>query len=138
MAVEPVAALRCAGMALHASAGIVWRDDRPPDLATLTGRFDWLLLSGVWQHLDDRRRAIAMGRLAELIAPGGIMILSLRHGPGAPQRPVHPVVPDATIAAAADAGLTVVRRRAAPSIQPENRAAGVYWTWLAFAADGDT
>ncbi|PLR28996.1 class I SAM-dependent methyltransferase [Caulobacter zeae] len=129
VAVEPVAALREAGRALR--PGLAWVDDRLPELSRLRGEsFDRLLLSGVWQHLDDPARAVAMPVLAGLLASGGVLIMSLRHGPGAPSRPVWPVGVGATIALAEAAGLRLVHRVEAASVQAGNRAAGVTWTWV--------
>lgn len=132
-AVEPVAAFREAGMTLHPSPRIDWLDDRLPQLSALRRRtsFDYVLLSAVWQHLDDELRSIAMIRLAEVTAPGGLLLLSLRHGAGAAGRPVYPVQPDDTVNAAIGAGFELVRKCQAESVQPGNRAAGVHWTWLA-------
>lgn len=133
VAVEPVAALREAGRALR--PGLAWVDDQLPQLADLRGElFDRVLLSGVWQHLDGPARAVALPRLAGLLAPGGVLIMSLRHGPGAPSRPVWPVDVEATMALATTAGLKLVRRVEAASVQAGNRAAGVTWTWVAFAS----
>lgn len=129
VAVEPVAALREAGRALR--PGLAWVDEQLPALSSLRGeRFDRLLLSGVWQHLDDPARAVAMPTLAGLLAPGGVLIMSLRHGPGAPSRPVWPVSVEATVALAQEAGLALVHRVEAASVQAGNRAAGVTWTWV--------
>jgi len=130
-AVEPVAAFRAAGMRRHVGVGIAWLDDRLPQLRRLGGRYDVALLSGVWQHLDDDTRAVAIRRLAGLLVDGGIVILSIRHGPGAPSRPVFPCDVEATLAAATAVGFTLARRREAQSLQPANRTAGVCWTWLA-------
>ncbi|AYV46123.1 class I SAM-dependent methyltransferase [Caulobacter flavus] len=133
VAVEPVAALREAGRALRPD--LVWVDDRLPALSGLRGElFDRVLLSGVWQHLDDAARAIAMPALASLLAPGGILVMSLRHGPGAPSRPVWPVDVEVTVTLAEAAGLRLVHCVEADSVQAGNRAAGVTWTWVAFAS----
>lgn len=131
LAVEPVAELREAGRAFHGDARIVWLDDRLPALERVTGAFALITLIGVWQHLPDDARDPAMHRLAALAETGGRVILSLRHGPGAPDRPVFPIDPDATVASATRAGLQTIRRVEAASVQPENRANGVRWTWLA-------
>lgn len=129
VAVEPVTALRETGRALH--PGPDWVDDRLPELTELKGeRFDRVLLSGVWQHLDDPARAVTMPALARLLAPGGVLIMSLRHGPGAPSRPVWPVDVAATIALAEAEGLRLVHRVEAASVQAGNQAAGVTWTWV--------
>lgn len=135
VAVEPVAALREAGRALHPE--LAWIDDRLPKLSGLRGeRFDRLLLSGVWQHLDDRARAEAMPALADLLARNGVLVMSLRHGPGAPLRPIWPVDVQATVALARDAGLRLVHRAEAASVQAGNQAAGVTWTWVCFERQG--
>lgn len=135
VAVEPVAELRRAGMTLHKSSNITWLDDRLPDLRRFPkkDRFDWVLLIAVWQHLDEEQRSVAIRRLANLTASGGMLIMSLRHGPGAPSRPVHPVRPEDTIKAAREIGFKLVRERRAESVQAQNRAAGVHWTWVAFS-----
>ncbi len=133
VAVEPVAELRAAGQARHGAA-VRWTDDRLPALETVRAggeRFDLILLSAVWQHLDAPARAEATPVLAGLLAPGGLLILSLRHGPGAPTRPVFPCAPEETIGLAATAGLSLRRRAEVASVQAENIANGVRWTWLA-------
>ena len=135
LAIEPVSQLREPGRRLHRSDRITWVDDRLPHLtkAQLYGFFDLVVACGVWQHVPDVDRPSAMASLATVTAPGGLLIMSLRHGPGGQGRPVFPVSPDATIEVARDRGLLLIRRREADSIQPGNRAMGVVWTWLAFA-----
>lgn len=135
IAVEPVNELRQAGMALHKSQRIKWLNDQLPHLHDLRRQescFDCVLLSAVWQHLDNDERCAAIRNLADLTASGGMLIMSLRHGPGASNRRVHEVSPEDTIAAALRTGLELIRERQAESMQASNRAAGVRWTWLAF------
>lgn len=134
LAVEPVSELREAGMALHAAERIAWLDDRLPDLALTQGHgpFDLVTLCGVWQHIEDAGRPAAMAALGRMTDTGGLLVMSLRHGPGAPGRRVFGVSPDETIEAAAGQGFALLRRAETGSIQPENRAMGVHWTWLAF------
>ena len=134
LAVEPVRALREAGRALHASENIVWLDDRLPHLHAVRpdAAFDLVTLCAVWQHLPDKDRKIAIPNLARILAPGGLLILSLRHGPGARGRRVVPASPDTTIEMAQACDLRLLRRRSADSVQPGNQAMGVSWTWLAF------
>ncbi|MEZ5856156.1 MAG: methyltransferase domain-containing protein [Hyphomicrobiaceae bacterium] len=136
VAVEPVKAFRDAGLAAYEVHRIEWLDDRLPELIETQrrGQFGLVLLCAVWQHLDAGERVVAMHSLARLAAPGGLLVMSLRHGDGAPDRTVHPVLPEDTIAQASREGLTLVRRLTAPSIQPLNHANGVTWTWLAFRA----
>lgn len=133
LAVEPVAELRAAGLRLHPSPRIVWLDDRLPELAALRtrGPFDLVTLCAVWHHLDAEARRIAILGLAAIVAPGGLLIVSLRHGPELLGRPVFPVPPEETVAAASAAGFSLLRRVETESIQAANQAAGVRWTWLA-------
>ncbi len=137
LAVEPVAAFRQAGMTLHPTSRITWLDDMLPLLPRTIARgerFDLVLLTAVWQHLAAHEQRQAISPLAALVAPGGRLILSIRHGPGAPTRPCFPADPDAVIADAAAAGLRLAFRQETESVQPSNRAYGVTWTWLAFSA----
>ncbi len=55
------------------------------------------------------------------------------HGPSPVGRPAYPCLPDGTMTVAERAGLYLVRRREAGSIQQANRASGVRWTWLVLA-----
>ncbi len=71
-----------------------------------------------------------MAAVASLLAPEGRAILSIRHGPGAPGRPCFAANVDALVAFAEGEGLDLAARRAAESLQPQNRAAGVTWDWL--------
>lgn len=134
-AVEPVAALREAGMALHPSPNITWLDDRLPDLAEVCRRgetYDLILLIAVWQHLPPEHHSRAIATLAALTAPKGRLIVSLRQGPGAPTRPCFPASPDEITRAAEAAGLSPALNLDAPSVQQANRDAGVTWRWLGF------
>jgi 2-polyprenyl-3-methyl-5-hydroxy-6-metoxy-1,4-benzoquinol methylase len=85
VAVEPTEAMRIPAMALHPSPQIEWLNDSLPDLALLRTRrerFDLVMLSAVWMHLDQQQRRQAMANLAALIQPGGTVIMKIRHGPG--------------------------------------------------------
>lgn len=132
LAVEPVRAFREAGMALHDR--IEWLDGQLPELAGLRshGPFDLLLLCAVWHHLDAAARARAMPAMARIIAPGGLLILSLRHD-SYPSKGSFPAPPDETIALACAAGLLLTHRAEAESVHPDSRANGVRWTWLVLA-----
>lgn len=133
-AVEPVAEFRAAGQRLHPDQGIVWKEDRLPSLAAIRaqgGQFDMLMLGGVWHHLSSLERTAAWRSLLELMAPGAVIILSLRHGPGPTGRRVFAVADDEIVTMAHDTGVSLLRQRQAASIQPRNRAMGVRWTWFA-------
>jgi len=84
VAVEPTDALRIPAMALHPSPLIEWLDDSLPDLALLLARgekFDVVMLTAVWMHLDAQQRRQAMPNLAALVRAGGAVIMTIRHGP---------------------------------------------------------
>jgi SAM-dependent methyltransferase len=131
-AVEPVYALRNAGMNLHRSPNIHWLDDRLPTLNVLRKLhpFDLVLMSAVWHHLTDDQRPVAMRSLADVTTHTGILIMSIRHGPGAHNRPVFPASDEATRNMATSVGFEVMREVRAASVQAGNQAAGVHWTWL--------
>jgi SAM-dependent methyltransferase len=138
VAVEPVAALREAGNGLHGSTDILWLDEALPELTRTREKapFGLITLNGVWQHLDDAARSIALDVLGGLTADGGLLIFSLRHGPSPAGRRAFPIDPDRMIEAAARSHLSLQRRSETHSIQIGNRAMGVHWTWLAFRKDG--
>jgi SAM-dependent methyltransferase len=134
VAVEPTAALRTAAMALHPSPNIEWLDDSLPNLASVIRRnetFDLVMLSAVWMHLDEAQRRRAMPNVACLVKDGGVMMLSLRHGPVPPGRRMFDVSAAETIELAQLGGLRA-------TVKYENQDAllgrpAVSWTWLAFA-----
>ncbi len=136
LAVEPVAEFREAGAMRHGSRSIEWMDDVLPTLSHVFNRgeeFDLLVVNGVWQHLKDEQRRTSTRNLRLLSARDGLMIISLRHGPGAPTRPCFEVSSQDTIEFAASEGFQLIYIEERESIQPQNRAAGVTWTWLVFS-----
>ena len=42
--------------------------------------FDLILLSAVWMHIPPSDRARSIRKLANLLKPGGKLVISLRHG----------------------------------------------------------
>jgi SAM-dependent methyltransferase len=138
LAVEPVKEFRNAGMAAYSRLKIEWIDDRLPELVETKrrGQYEFVVLCAVWQHLDEGQRIIAMRNLAELTGPSGLMIMSLRHGPGAPERLVYPIAPQETVGLAMREGFKLLRQAEAESVQSANQLADVHWTWLAFRAPG--
>lgn len=135
VAVEPVAALRQGAIDLHGESRVTWLADALPRLDAISAlgrRFDFVLMSGVWMHLDEAERREAMPRVAALLRPPGILALSLRHGPVPAGRRMFEVSGRETVALARACGLTLLLEEERDSIQPANRAAGVGWTFLAF------
>lgn len=131
-AVEPTAELRAEGQRLHASLPIDWRDDHLPALARTRAsaqRFDLILLTAVWMHLDAPERATAMQALAALLQPGGQIVMTLRHGPVPEGRRMFDVSAEETIALAAEHGLRMRHRSEREDMLDR---ADVRWSFLAF------
>ena len=90
MAAEPASGLRELGEgATPVADGVRWVDSALPELdgvASDGDGFDLILLSAVWMHLAPDARSQAMHRLAELLAPSGLLVITLRHGPAPDDR----------------------------------------------------
>ena len=132
VAAEPTEEMRCGAMALHPSPLIEWLDDSLPDLASLRARdeqFDVVMLTAVWMHLDEQQRRQGIPNVAALVRSGGVMIMTLRHGPVPPGRRMFEVSAEETISLAEPLGLCCVLNRPAES---SLRQPGVTWTRLAF------
>jgi SAM-dependent methyltransferase len=135
VAVEPTAALRSRAMALHPSAAIEWIDDSLPALRHVVARrrqFDLVMLTAVWMHLDPAERRLAMASVASLVAPDGVLTMTLRHGPVPNGRVMFAVSAEETIALAGECGFRPSLHVDTESIQAANREAGVSWSQLAF------
>jgi SAM-dependent methyltransferase len=107
-AVEPAAGLRRLGQKRHRGLGIAWKEGCLPGLSTLNdpaARFDLILLSAVWMHVPPAQRPSALARLAPLLAAGGLMVVTLRHGPSPVDRSMHPVCAAELVALAEPCGL---------------------------------
>ncbi|CAO3380574.1 class I SAM-dependent methyltransferase [Azospirillum argentinense] len=112
-AVEPTVELRSAGTRIHAATPIRWIDDSLPELAVVRsdgGRYDTILLTAVWMHLDEAQRGVAMPHIAALLNPSGRIVMSLRHGPVPAGRTMYDVSTAETIELAASVGLHCVHR----------------------------
>lgn len=133
-AVEPVPGFRAVGQRTHASPRITWLDDALPHLETVQSRghrYGLVVACAVWMHLSVTERATAWAVLGRLIRTGGVVIMSLRHGPVPADRWMNDVGGDETVEVAAAAGFELLRRcNDRPSLLPNK--AQVTWTRLAF------
>ena len=94
VAVEPAAGLRELGQNATKDKSIQWIDDQLPDfnqVRKLSYRFNLILVSAVWMHIPPTARERAFRILAELLAPGGMLVVTLRHGPGDGERVFYDV-----------------------------------------------
>jgi SAM-dependent methyltransferase len=131
VAVEPTAELRHEGQQIHSALPIEWMDDHLPTLRALrrtNRRFDVVLLTAVWMHLDENERDAAMEAIAELTVDGGEIFMSLRHGPIPAGRRMFDVSAEDTVRLAARYGL-----RCNCEVEREDmlRRPDVRWSFLA-------
>jgi SAM-dependent methyltransferase len=133
LAVEPTDELRSSAKMLHPDPNIEWLSDGLPHLTRVKARselFDVVMLTAVWMHLDEAQRRQAMPAVASLVAPGGVMVMSLRYGPVPPGRRMFAVPAEETICLAQKEGLALVLHRS--HLDGVQKRPGVSWTRLAF------
>ncbi|MFD5522390.1 class I SAM-dependent methyltransferase [Streptomyces sp. NPDC127066] len=109
VAVEPTREMREVARRLYPGEGISWVEDFLPELPQVEGAFDLALLSAVWMHLLSAERGRAMERLAALLAPGGLLVISLRRGDPPSDRVMFDVPAEDVVRDAERAGLRLVR-----------------------------
>lgn len=132
-AVEPTPELRSEAQRLHQQP-ITWIDDSLPELDrvhALGQRYDVVMLTAVWMHLDQAQRERAMARVAPLVRPDGLVALSLRHGPVPAGRRMFDVSAEETCELAARHGLATIHQSKGPA---SLGGPGVWWDRLAFRA----
>ena len=111
VAAEPTDEMRDGAKKLHADVAVEWLDDGLPDLTVLRGRkdrFDIVMMTAVWMHLDEAERRRGMPNVAELARPGGVVSMTLRYGPVPEGRRMFEVSTGETIALARESGLAVI------------------------------
>jgi SAM-dependent methyltransferase len=131
-AAEPTAELRAHAQRLHPDPAIAWTADALPDLAGLHAgktRFDLILMTAVWMHLDEEERARALPRIAHLLAPGGRLFMTVRKGPVPSGRRMFHIPIEPLIAAAAESGLVLLKNYEFSDMLGRQ---DVRWTMLAF------
>jgi SAM-dependent methyltransferase len=82
-AVEPATELADLGAKVTEDLKVKWLNDALPSLSVITKQevsFDLILLSAVWMHIPQSARARSIRKLANLLKPGGKLVISLRHG----------------------------------------------------------
>ncbi len=132
-AVEPCTPLRVQATRQHPHPGITWVDASLPQLSGVPeGPFALILIAAVWMHLSEAERAEAMPAVAQRLAPGGVLHLSLRHGPIPAGRRMFAVSPQETLELAQAAGLSQLDGWTRSPQQRGNQKAGVRFTALLF------
>ncbi|AOW75546.1 SAM-dependent methyltransferase [Colwellia sp. PAMC 20917] len=83
LAAEPAKELSIIGQKTTQGLNIKWLEDSLPALSNVTQQeisFDLILLSAVWMHIPPSDRTRSIRKLANLLKPGGKLVISLRHG----------------------------------------------------------
>ena len=135
-AVEPSATMRRIGRSRHPESAIRWLDDRLPALrlARKLGWFDVVLVNAVWMHVPPGERADALGAILAATKPGGLVLISLRHGWAPPERRMHAcsAAEITEIACGHDAAAVRTVETGDQRTRPELR-----WTQVALRRSGD-
>jgi SAM-dependent methyltransferase len=132
LAVEPTAALRAHGQRLHPDPNIAWLDDSLPDLSQVHARgerYDLILMTAVWMHLDEDERGRALPRVAALLAPDGRIFMTVRKGPVPAGRRMFVVPIEPLVAQAQSLSLKLLRQYEFGDMLGRR---DVSWTMLAF------
>ena len=114
----------------HPDAPIRWLHGRLPQLTVLRGeRFDLILCSAVWMHLDPTERAVGMRTIRELLAEEGICVITLRH-PADVSRGMFEVTISETTDLAQRNSLVVLQATQSRDSIPEWHRPGISWSTI--------
>ncbi len=132
VAVEPAQAMRAIARAERDHAGITWIDDHLPDLTKVVALgcgFDFTLLSASFMHLPPKTQQRGFETLSLLCNPGGVVAMSLRHGPVPEGRSMYEIPDEAAMVMAANAGLKTC---VSESGSGRKQQTGVTWSSFVF------
>ena len=137
IAVEPNKALR--ELAIPAAhARVTFMEDALPGLASLRStshHFDLILLSAVWMHVPVKERERAFRIVTDLLAPGGLLVITLRQSSiEETDRQFHPVSADEVIGLANRRAIALVQQSQS---KDELGRGEVTWQTLAFKMPDD-
>jgi SAM-dependent methyltransferase len=96
-AIEPSSGMRQVGQKVFPNPKIQWIDDSLPNLKkvfNLNLKFNMILLNAVWMHIHEKNREKSIQTLSSLLAPHGILILTLRKGFCNDDRTMYKVEPE--------------------------------------------
>ena len=111
VAVEPLQPFLDIAKRSYQSLEINWIDDSLPKLCKIEeswGLYDFILLDGVWHHLDIHERREAIERLSGLLGKGGVCAISLRNGPAGAGTHIFPTSSKELVNMAANVGLHAI------------------------------
>jgi SAM-dependent methyltransferase len=136
IAAEPAAGMRRIAADTH-GGGIRWVNDALPSLDHVHGlglAYDLVLLSAVWQHVSPADRPRSFRKLATLMKPGGVLVMTLRHGPAPTGMQMHPTSTAEIEGLARTHGLEVLRVTASSD---QGGRAEVTWNVIALRMPDD-
>ncbi len=99
-AIEPIQDFVDVAQKTYTNTSVNWLCDSLPDMHCLEDKrikFEFILIEGVWHHLDETERTKAANRLSTLISKHGKCAISLRNGPPGLGTKVYPTDPDKTV-----------------------------------------
>ena len=136
-AVEPSDAMREIATEKHPNLGIHWIDDGLPKLNKLRRggvRYDVILMSAVWMHVAESERKNAFRRVVSLLNAGGLLHITLRHGPHEKIDGFWDIPDEEVNSLARDHGLFQVN-----AVTGEDKLGreDVHWSHLTFRSPGD-
>ena len=137
VAAEPAAAMRRVAAEKHRSSGIRWISDALPSLDHVHGlglAYDLVLMSAVWQHVPPPDRPRAFRKLATLMKPGSLLVMTLRHGAAPAGMHMHPTSTAEIEGLARSHGLEVLR---VARSDDQGERAGVTWDAIALRMPDD-
>lgn len=132
VAVEPNPAMVAVGQSLFKNK-VEWLSDSLPRLKMLNSnyRFNFILASGVWHHINDKEQKQAIKRTAQLLDVDGVFAVSLRNGPAGLGKNIYPTDEKVIIKAASANGLKLLMDQENQPSLITNKA-DVRWTRLVF------
>ncbi|MHA7102244.1 class I SAM-dependent methyltransferase [Roseivirga pacifica] len=132
VAVEPNPAMVAVGQSLFKNK-VEWLIDSLPRLKMLNSnyRFNFILASGVWHHINDKEQKQAIKRTAQLLDVDGVFAVSLRNGPAGLGKNIYPTDEKVIIKAASANGLKLLMDQENQPSLITNKA-DVRWTRLVF------
>lgn len=111
VAVEPMSAFLHAARSTYQGIGVTWVEDSLPllkKIGDIPNQFSFILVDGVWHHLDNDERLQSMTRFSTLLDNGGACAISLRHGPAGAGTHIFPTDAKETAELANHCGLEVL------------------------------
>ena len=136
-AAEPSSAMREIAKEKHPNLGIHWIEDGLPKLNKVRSsgvRYDVILMSAVWMHVAESERKNAFRRIVSLLNAGGLLHITLRHGPHDKLDGFWDIPDEEVNSLARDHGLFQVN-----AVTGEDKLGrkGVHWSHLTFRSPGD-